>query len=180
MRRIRTTHSSLSQTVKPNVIQYRTICTPPQKFTTTNNQRPLTTTPQQPHASTTITPVNDPSSSYFTSEHHFGTTADTVLENIQDAFDELDDLQIYKGIDSSYSSGVLTVTLGDKGTWVLNKQTPNKQIWWSSPISGPKRFEFFEKGGVWVNTRDSTEVLGELLEVEVKEVTGLMIECEWE
>ena len=27
------------------------------------------------------------------------------------------------------------------GTYVINKQTPNKQIWLSSPISGPKRYD---------------------------------------
>lgn len=31
-------------------------------------------------------------------------------------------------------SGVLTVKLGDRGTYVINKQPPNKQIWLSSPI----------------------------------------------
>lgn len=31
-------------------------------------------------------------------------------------------------------SGVLTLKLGDKGTYVINKQPPNKQIWLSSPI----------------------------------------------
>ena len=29
-------------------------------------------------------------------------------------------------------------------TQVLNKQGPNRQIWWSSPVSGPKRFYFDE------------------------------------
>jgi hypothetical protein len=31
-------------------------------------------------------------------------------------------------------SGVLTVKLGKHGTYVINKQTPNRQIWLSSPI----------------------------------------------
>lgn len=31
-------------------------------------------------------------------------------------------------------SGVLTVGLGTHGTYVLNKQAPNREIWWSSPI----------------------------------------------
>ena len=31
-------------------------------------------------------------------------------------------------------SGVLTLTLGDNGTYVINKQPPNKQIWLSSPL----------------------------------------------
>lgn len=30
--------------------------------------------------------------------------------------------------------GVLNVVMGEHGTWVLNKQTPNRQVWWSSPI----------------------------------------------
>lgn len=31
-------------------------------------------------------------------------------------------------------SGVLTLSLSDKGTYVINKQPPNKQIWLSSPF----------------------------------------------
>lgn len=31
-------------------------------------------------------------------------------------------------------SGVLTLKLGSKGTYVINKQPPNKQIWLSSPF----------------------------------------------
>ena len=30
--------------------------------------------------------------------------------------------------------GVLTVKLGAKGTYVINKQSPNLQVWWSSPV----------------------------------------------
>jgi len=34
-----------------------------------------------------------------------------------------------------HQSGVLTLKLGEHGTYVINKQPPNKQIWLSSPIS---------------------------------------------
>lgn len=34
----------------------------------------------------------------------------------------------------SSQSGVLTLVLGEKGTYVINKQPPNKQIWLSSPF----------------------------------------------
>lgn len=30
--------------------------------------------------------------------------------------------------------GVLNIIIPGRGTWVLNKQTPNRQVWWSSPI----------------------------------------------
>ena len=35
---------------------------------------------------------------------------------------------------------MLTIKFGNShGTYVINRQTPNKQIWLSSPKSGPKR-----------------------------------------
>ena len=37
---------------------------------------------------------------------------------------------------------MLTVRLGELGTYVINKQTPNRQIWMSSPISGPVRYDW--------------------------------------
>lgn len=46
--------------------------------------------------------------------------------------------------ESNYSDGVLNIEMRGKKYYVLNKQTPNKQIWLSSPISGPSRFEFKE------------------------------------
>ena len=41
--------------------------------------------------------------------------------------------------DTRFQNGVLTVKLGEAGTYVINKQAPNQQIWLSSPVSGPKR-----------------------------------------
>jgi frataxin len=38
-------------------------------------------------------------------------------------------------------SGVLSITVDGVGEYVLNKQPPAKQIWLSSPVSGPKRFD---------------------------------------
>lgn len=52
---------------------------------------------------------------------------------------------------------------------MLNKQPPNKQIWWSSPVSGPKRFDWVVLGesmhekegggaGDWIYLRDGTSL----------------------
>lgn len=42
-----------------------------------------------------------------------------------------------------HQSGVLTIKLGgDLGTYVINKQTPNKQIWLSSPSRYVLRSEY--------------------------------------
>ncbi|KAF2190574.1 arabinogalactan endo-1,4-beta-galactosidase [Zopfia rhizophila CBS 207.26] len=72
-------------------------------------------------------------------------------------------------LEVEYSAGVLEVTIQSKGTYVLNKQPPNKQIWLSSPLSGPKRFDWVvtgesmnqkEGGGVgdWIYLRDGTSL----------------------
>lgn len=85
--------------------------------------------------------------------------ADDTLHNIQDALEELiEDKFLSDGDDDdipevNYSNGVLTIYLPPHGTWVINKQTPNEQLWWSSPISGPRRYEYVEERGRWVYTR---------------------------
>ena len=85
--------------------------------------------------------------------------ADETLETIQDAVEELFEEHFDGGDDSevpevNVASGVLTLSMPPHGTWVLNKQTPNRQIWWSSPISGPRRYEYDAAGeGVWLYTR---------------------------
>jgi frataxin len=70
----------------------------------------------------------------------------------------------------------MTVKTSD-GSWVINKQPPNKQIWLSSPISGPKRYDWVvvsedqsskqdtaTKG--WIYLRDGSK-LSELLSKEL-------------
>lgn len=98
----------------------------------------------------------------------YETIAEETLESLSDKFDslteELDEIQS-KYYDVEYSSGVLNVKLGPKyGTYVLNKQTPNLQIWLSSPTSGPKRFDFIDNTWVYKRTNES---LHELLNQEI-------------
>lgn len=64
--------------------------------------------------------------------------------------------------------GVLTVKFGEPyGTYVINRQTPNKQIWLSSPKSGPKRYDFIN--GQWIYKHDGKS-LHELLNNEIPAV----------
>ncbi|KAJ5605683.1 hypothetical protein N7510_008464 [Penicillium lagena] len=77
-------------------------------------------------------------------------------------------------------AGVLNITVPAIGTFVLNKQPPNKQIWLSSPISGPKRYDWIVGGdrmhekqesrpfisGQWVYLRDGSN-LTDLLNSEL-------------
>ncbi|XP_038703289.1 frataxin, mitochondrial-like isoform X3 [Tripterygium wilfordii] len=68
-------------------------------------------------------------------EEDFQSLADLTIHDLQEKLEEYgDDIQI-DGFDIDYGSDVLTVKLGALGTYVLNKQTPNRQIWLSSPVS---------------------------------------------
>jgi len=114
-------------------------------------------------------------SQFFDNESEFHTVADETLEDIQDAVeialeeyyakknddttsnhDENDDDDDDDEFEIVYASAVLTMSFPPHGTWVLNKQTPNRQIWWSSPISGPRRYEYDENTCEWMYTRDNS------------------------
>jgi len=112
-------------------------------------------------------------------ENTFHLTADTTLNNIQDALDVLDDDNEHLNVDSTYASGVLTIGLGAAGTWVINKQTPNKQVWYSSPISGPARFEWEAGKAEWIHTRDA-KPLATLFEDEIEQAVGVRADIDWD
>ncbi|WVQ77534.1 iron donor protein CyaY [Cryptococcus sp. DSM 104548] len=130
---------------------------------------------QQPHA-----PQSTPTISQDLYDEVADRDMETLHENLEIFCEQFgkDDWEV------EYSSGVLNLTLPPYGTYVLNKQPPNLQIWLSSPLSGPNRFEFQpasleeeEEGvweGVWVSCRDG-ERLGGILEKELK---GILKEVE--
>ncbi|TGO58427.1 hypothetical protein BCON_0055g00300 [Botryotinia convoluta] len=96
---------------------------------------------------------------------------DMMVEKLEELQEERED------VDVEYSAGVLTLSFPPIGTYVINKQPPNKQIWLSSPTSGPKRYDFVitsegqdsKEGtgsGEWIYLRDGSS-LNELLLNEV-------------
>ncbi|QRV76114.1 Frataxin domain [Ceratobasidium sp. AG-Ba] len=100
---------------------------------------------------------------------------EALLSSLEDIIDRHPDLPY----EVEYHSGVLTLNLGDKGTYVINKQPPNKQIWLSSPKSGPKRYDFDAVKNEWFYTRDQVP-LQSLLEEELSDVFGESIQVRLE
>ncbi|CAI6257818.1 unnamed protein product [Periconia digitata] len=113
-----------------------------------------------------------------TSEFHqrADVTLDDLVARVEEKQEETPDLEV------EYSAGVLEIKIPSKEhTYVLNKQPPNKQIWLSSPVSGPKRFDWVVSGesmhqkegggsGDWVYLRDGStlsEIIRTELEVEL-------------
>ncbi|XP_023658954.1 frataxin, mitochondrial [Paramormyrops kingsleyae] len=88
------------------------------------------------------------------SEAVYEKLADETLETLAEYFEDLTDEPFTSPeYDVVFSSGVLTVKVSrDHGTYVINKQTPNRQIWLSSPTSGPKRYDW--NGTHWVYSHD--------------------------
>lgn len=95
--------------------------------------------------------------------------ADTFLETLLDDLEALSDDLPEVIPDVELTQGVMTLQVAPVGTYVINKQPPNKQIWLSSPISGPNRFDLHK--GEWVSLRDGSRLLG-VLNSELREATG--------
>ena len=72
--------------------------------------------------------------------------------------------------------------LGSSGTYVINKQPVNHEIWLSSPVSGPKRFQWLPSlkeeeeeskplnAGDWTSERNNNLKLKTLLNEELSEI----------
>ncbi|XP_078482079.1 zinc finger protein ZF(C2H2)-124 [Ciona intestinalis] len=97
--------------------------------------------------------------------------SDATLESLSDFFDEISDSDFVSNeFDAFLESGVLTVRVSKAvGTYVINKQTPNKQIWLSSPISGPKRYDFEDNSWKYLHNGG---YLHHLIEDELKEIVS--------
>uniref|UniRef100_A0A2I3H2B3 Frataxin, mitochondrial n=1 Tax=Nomascus leucogenys TaxID=61853 RepID=A0A2I3H2B3_NOMLE len=98
-----------------------------------------------------------------------GGVAEETLDSLAEIFEDLtDEPYAFEDYDVSFGSGVLTIKLGgDLGTYLINKQTPNKQIWLSSPSSGPKHYDRTGKNCMYSHGSVS---LRELLAAELTEV----------
>uniref|UniRef100_A0A914XGI2 ferroxidase n=1 Tax=Plectus sambesii TaxID=2011161 RepID=A0A914XGI2_9BILA len=102
-------------------------------------------------------------------ELEFDDLAENTLTSIGDYLDGFTEwLPVDADFDISYAMGVLTIKLGGgRGTYVINKQSPNKQLWLSSPVSGPKRYDYIH--GQWVYGHDGV-ALHDLLNEEFRKL----------
>ncbi|KAI9094215.1 hypothetical protein K1719_026797 [Acacia pycnantha] len=104
-------------------------------------------------------------------EDEYHRLADTTIHDLQEKLEVYGDSVEVDGFDIDYGNDVLTVKLGEHGTYVLNKQTPNRQIWLSSPISGPSRFDWDQEAKAWIYRRNKAN-LYKVLEDELRKLCG--------
>ncbi|GAB4121585.1 MAG: iron donor protein CyaY [Sideroxydans sp.] len=87
-------------------------------------------------------------------ESEFNTLADAVFERIERTLDE-------SGANLDYDSNgnVLTIEFTNGGKLIVNRHTPNREIWLAAQSGG---FHFSWQGDRWINTRDGGELFAEL------------------
>lgn len=95
---------------------------------------------------------------------HYHELASCTLNALHETFDIFADAlpasnDLREEMDVDFSGDVLNVMLGERGTFVLNKQAPNKQLWLSSPLSGPLRYDYSIGEAAWINHRDACDNL---------------------
>ncbi|KAH9602032.1 hypothetical protein KSS87_007340 [Heliosperma pusillum] len=104
-------------------------------------------------------------------ENEFHKLADSTIHHLLEKLEEYGDNVDIDGFDVDYGNEVLTLKLGNLGTYVVNKQTPNRQIWLSSPVSGPSRFDWDSSSQAWVYRRNQANLFS-VLERELEELCG--------
>jgi CyaY protein len=86
-------------------------------------------------------------------ETEFHIAVDAVLARIENALDTADDL------DLSLEGGVLTIECPDASRIIVNRQTPNREIWVAARSGG---FHFRLRGAEWRDTRSGDELFASL------------------
>ncbi|XP_057508158.1 frataxin, mitochondrial-like isoform X1 [Actinidia eriantha] len=107
-------------------------------------------------------------------EDEFHNLADSTIHDLLGKLEEYGDSIDIDGFDIDYGNQVLTLKLGTQGTYVVNKQTPNRQIWMSSPVSGPSRFDWDRDAQAWVYRRTKANLF-KVLESELEHLCGQRI-----
>jgi len=88
--------------------------------------------------------------------------AEATLDSIEQAFDDLNDADVVD-VECKRSGNVLEIEFIDNGSKVIvNSQAPMKELWVAARSGG---FHYKQKDGLWLNTRDGSELFAALSEI---------------
>ncbi|OEJ88307.1 Frataxin, mitochondrial [Hanseniaspora osmophila] len=102
-------------------------------------------------------------------QEQYQKVSDMYLESLLDELEAISEENYDLIPEVELNQGVLNFEIKGKGSYVVNKQPPNKQIWLSSPISGPNRFDFYQNN--WISLRDNTN-LTKIINKELQEASN--------
>lgn len=86
-------------------------------------------------------------------DSEFSTKVGMILDGI---VQDIEDQDPEGEIDIDLNDGILTL-ITDRGIFVINKQSAAKEIWLSSPVTGPYHFVYID--GLW-KSRNGSELFG--------------------
>ena len=89
-------------------------------------------------------------------ESDFHSAVDAVLARIETAVEASD------ALDCDLEAGVLTVLCPDASRIIVNRQTPNREIWVAARSGG---FHFAFRDGAWRDTRSGDELFASLARI---------------
>jgi CyaY protein len=89
-------------------------------------------------------------------ESDFHRAVDAVLAQVESAVEAVDALEV------DLEAGILTVTCPDQSRVIINRQTPNREIWVAARSGG---FHFSQREGAWRDTRSGEELFASLARV---------------
>ena len=89
-------------------------------------------------------------------ESDFHRAVDGVLARIEAS------LENAEGIDVDLESGILTLSCDDGSRIIVNRQTPNREIWVAARSGG---FHFVWHDGAWRDTRSGDELFASLARI---------------
>ena len=90
-------------------------------------------------------------------ESEYTQLADGIFRRIENALDNCD-----SDIDYNLNGPVLEIEFEDSSKIIINRHTPNQEIWLAAK-SGGFHYSFIE--GKWRSKRDDTELFGKLSEL---------------
>ena len=89
-------------------------------------------------------------------ESDFHRAVDAVLARVESAVEAGDALEV------DLESGILTITCPDASRVIVNRQTPNREIWVAARSGG---FHFRFVDGAWRDTRSGEELFASLARI---------------
>ena len=97
-------------------------------------------------------------------ESEFHRAVDAILARIEAAVEGTD-------LDVDLESGILTIECPDASRIIVNRQTPNREIWVAARSGG---FHFAHREGEWRDTRSGEELFASLARI-VKLQSGVEV-----
>jgi len=105
-------------------------------------------------------------------ETEFNRIAEATFEAMMGSLEPLDDSG---ALEVEFNHNILSITLHSGQQFILNKHTPTRQLWLSSPRSGGLHFSFDPATQTWIVP--DGRILGEVLSSELDAIAAIKVQC---